>query len=107
MDKQLLLTTILLAITFVLIGIFSSGVVPKIFENAEVSNQTQSILNQTQIQLHEDASRNNQTLFEMRHEEEGRTIQTKHNDMQLQRLADKLMRFINESAERAETGQQQ
>jgi|SRR5215203_81581 len=106
-DKQLTVIIIFLALMFTIAGILVMGAVPKIFENADISNQTQGILNQTQIQLHEDASRNNQTLFEMRHEEKGRTIQTAHNDMQLQKLADKLMGFINASTERSEIGQQE
>src|SRR5215208_5235077 len=107
MDKGLAIVLVFLVISFVLIGIFSMGIVPKIFQNTEISNKTQSILNQTQIQLHEDASRNNQTLFEMRHEEQGRTNQTKHNDIQLQRGTDRLMHFINASVERSEIGQQE
>src|SRR5215211_4015199 len=107
MDRQLIIIIIFLAIVFSFASVLVMGAVPKIFENADISNQTQQILNQTQIQLHEDASRNNQTLFEMRHEEEGRTNQTKHNDMQLQRLADKLRVFINASMERSEIGQQE
>src|SRR5215212_5248542 len=107
MDRQLVIIIIFLAIVFSFASVLVMGAVPKIFENAEISNQTQGILNQTQVQLPEDASRNNQTLFEMRHEEQGRTNQTKHNDMQLQRVTDRLMPFINASVERSEIGQQE
>ena len=62
MDKILAIIIIFLGIIFSLVGVFSMGVVPKIFETSETSNETkQETANQTEIILKQFHRENNTT----------------------------------------------
>jgi hypothetical protein len=86
-DRQLLIIIIFLGICFVLIAIFSMGLIPKIY-------QTNEKVDQTLIQQHEDEARENQS-----------TLILRETNKSLLELEHRIIKFINESTNRSLTGQ--
>jgi Na+-transporting methylmalonyl-CoA/oxaloacetate decarboxylase gamma subunit len=76
-DKTLLIIVIFLSITILMAAILAMGAIPQIFRSAEKINQTQEIINQTQIQLHEDEAREKQVTQILN---QVKVIITEHHD---------------------------
>jgi hypothetical protein len=102
------------------------GAIPKIFQTGQQVNETAVTLNQTQLFLMEQEARENQTLYEMQHEDLARQNQTiyelEHENEQrdrqryliinetnnsMNRLEEHLMDFIHTSEKRSEKGQKE
>lgn len=100
MDKMLVIIIIFLGVSFLMAAVLVMGAVPKIFQNSETINKTQEIINQTQIQLHEDEAREKQKFEIIR--ETNRSM-----NESLVNLENRFYQFMNLSAERSEKGQQE
>lgn len=57
MDKMLVFIILFLVVSIGMAAILAMGAIPQIFKSAEKIRETQQLVNQTQIQLHEDEER--------------------------------------------------
>ena len=97
---MLVIIIIFISVSFLMASVLVMGAVPKIFQNSETINKTQEIINQTQIQLHEDESREKQKFEIIR--ETNRSM-----NESLSNLENRFYQFMNLSSERSEKGQQE
>ena len=107
MGYEFAIIIIFLSISFVFAGFLITNTVPQIFKNTEISNKTLDKINQTQLLLHEDQARLNQTIHEDQARDEQRVLIAKENNKSIIVLRDNLTSFIKISQKQHELAEQQ
>lgn len=106
MDKMLAVIIIFFAISALLAGFLLIGAIPELFKQSKQLNQTQTIINQTQLFIeqkqYEDQARANQTAYEDKARDKQATQIVKDTNKSLNVLQNNITKYIKESEQRSQ-----